>query len=279
MSDLTQWVGRSQQSHDVITLGGVKRFCATLGIEDSIAAAFVAEKGVAPLGYHWCLCLPDNPMSELSEDGHPQKGGFLPPVTLPRRMWAASEIEFLAALPIGAAITRVSTIASVKEKAGSTGSLVFVDVEHETQVDGKCAIQERQTIVYREAASSPTPLPEAHAEHPQGWAVVQELLPTPAMLFRYSALTFNSHRIHYDLPYAQDQEMYPELVVHGPLMASLALQLASTHGQVKKFSYRGKSPAFCNQALYMVANFKDEIAELAAVGADGRECLTAQVTF
>jgi len=275
MSDLQQWIGRSQHSHDIITPSGVKRFCATLGIEDFP----INEHSAAPLGYHWCLCLPESPLSELGEDGHPKKGGFLPPIALPRRMWAASEIEFFADLPIGAEITRISTIAMVTEKIGSTGKLVFVDVDHETQVDGKRAIQERQTIVYREAATKATPLPEVGADATQGWAVVQELLPTPAMLFRYSALTFNSHRIHYDLVYAKETEMYPGLVVHGPLMATLVLQLAASHKEVKKFSYKSKSAAYCNQSLSIAANFSDRNGDLAAIGADGRECLTAQVNF
>lgn len=280
MTDLSQWVGRSQKSQDVITLGGVKRFYAALDIE---VPADIVEKGIAPYGYHWCLCLPDSSMSELGVDGHPKKGGFLPPVELPRRMWAASDVEFFTALPIGAEITRRSQIASVKEKTGKTGVLVFVEVDHQTEFDGQCAIKERQTIVYRDAATSPAPLPEANAGVPNDWQVVQELLPSSAMLFRYSALTFNSHRIHYDLPYAQEQEMYPELVVHGPLMATLALQLAVANGnggfELTKFSYRGVSPAFCNQPLYMAGNFEGKTGELAAIGADGRTCVTAKADY
>lgn len=275
MSDLSKWVGRSQETADLVTPTGVKRFCATVGIDpDSIGA-----NGTAPMGYHWCLCLPDSPMSELGVDGHPKKGGFLPPVELPRRMWAASEIKFFAALPIGATIERRSEIVSVTEKTGKTGSLVFVDVDHQTKVEGQCAIKERQTIVYRDAATDPTPLPETGAEKPHGWDHMQEILPTPPMLFRYSALTFNSHRIHYDLPYAKQQEMYPELVVHGPLIATLVLQLAASQGEVSNFSFRGQSPAYCNQHLYLVANREKMVAELGAIGADGRQCLSAQASY
>ena len=276
MSDFSEWVGRSQESQDVITISGVQRFYATLDLDvpDS-----VKETGNAPLGYHWCLCLPDSPMSELGVDGHPLKGGFLPPIELPRRMWAPSDVEFFTELPIGATIIRRSTIASVKEKSGKTGLLVFVEVDHETIVDGACAIKERQTIVYREAATDATPLPEVGASRPEGWDVIKAVQPTATLLFRYSALTFNTHRIHYDLPYAQDQEMYPELVVHGPLMATLALQLAATQGGVKKFSFRGKSPAFCNQQLYFVGNRQESDGEVAAIGADGRQCLSAQVRY
>lgn len=276
MTDLSQWVGRSQTSQDVITLSGVKRFYAAL---DQAVPADLGAASMAPYGYHWCLCLPDNPMSELGVDGHPKKGGFLPPVELPRRMWAASEVTFFSGLPIGEEITRHSQIASVKEKTGKTGALVFVEVDHQTDVRGQCAIKERQTIVYKDAATEPMPLPETNAGTPSGWQVVQDIQPTTPMLFRYSALTFNSHRIHYDLPYAQDQEMYPELVVHGPLMATLALQLAAAHGELATFSYRGMSPAFCNQTLFLTGNFDGSTGELATIGADGRQCLTANANY
>ncbi len=278
MSELEQWVGRTQQSHDVITLGGVKRFCATTGVDFNSS-----DTTTAPLGYHWCLCLPDNPMSELGVDGHPLKGDFLPPIELPRRMWAASNVEFFGVLPIGAEVTRFSTIASVKEKSGKTGALVFVDVEHETHINNHCVIKETQTIVYREATTAPMPLPdivaEKVAEQKKDWPISKEILPTTAMLFRYSALTFNSHRIHYDRVYAIEQESYPELVVHGPLMATLVLQLAGAHHNLKTFSYRSVSPAFCNQVLTMAAKFNNHDGELTMIGADGRTCLTATVEF
>jgi 3-methylfumaryl-CoA hydratase len=279
MRDLNQWVGRSQSVSDVVTQSGVDRFCATIGCEqvsqDSI--------NVAPLGYHWCLGLPDSPMSGLGEDGHPKKGGFLPPVELPRRMWASSNVEFIQALPVGSTITRQSSIASVAEKSGKSGVLVFVGVEHETQVDGEVAIREQQTIVYREASQTAAALPVDKVEQPTDWQVVERLTPSPQLLFRYSALTFNSHRIHYDLPYAQTQELYPGLIVHGPLMATLVLQLAAKHGDVAKFSFRGMSPAYCDQSLFLTANFDKCIdtptGELATIGGDGRTCLSAQVEF
>ena len=276
MSDLQQWLGRKVSSHDVITASNVKRFNSTIGISNSDDESLNNGDAV-PLGFHWCLCLPDNPMAELGIDGHPNKGGFLPPVPLPRRMWAASEVEFLADLTVGAEVTRESTIASVKEKTGKTGALVFVDVDHQTFCENECAIKETQTIVYREATTKQTPLPDTGAGKPACWQAVSEILPTQHMLFRYSALTFNSHRIHYDLPYAQTQEMYPELVVHAPLIATHILQLAAAHQAVSKFSFRAMSAAFCNQTLTLAANFNDGAGELAAIGADGRECLTAKV--
>ena len=278
MSDISQWIGREQTVSEVITQSGVDRFRATIG-----GANASPDLKAAPLGYHWCLGLPDAPMSQLGEDGHPKKGGFLPPVALPRRMWASSKVEFLHSLPIGATVTRDSSIASIDEKNGKTGALVFVGVNHETKVDGEVAIREQQTIVYREASQSSSPLPVDNGLPPSGWQIVQGLSPSPQLLFRYSALTFNSHRIHYDLPYAQEQELYPGLVVHGPLMATLVLQLAAEQGDVSKFSFRGLSPAYCNQSLFLAANFDQVVApqsgELATIGGDGRTCLAAKVEF
>ena len=275
MNDFSQWIGRSQQSQDRITASGVRRYCATIGLDPSIIEA----SNVAPFGYHWCLCLPDAPMNELGTDGHPKKGGFLPPIALPRRMWASSNVEFFTQLPIGSTISRTSTIISVNEKHGKSGALAFVDVEHITEVDGVSAIKERQTIVYREAATSASPLPANEAEKPSGWQIIEQVLPTTPLLFRYSALTFNSHRIHYDLPYAQEQELYPSLVVHGPLIASLLLTVAAKRGQLTQFSFRAQSAAFCDQRLYLAANYKDESGELAAIGADGRTCVVANVVY
>ncbi len=279
MKDLSQWIGRSQSISDVVTQSGVDRFCATIDCPSSS----VNNSKVAPHGYHWCLGLPDSLTSELGEDGHPMKGGFLPPVELPRRMWASSKVEFVQALPIGATIKRNSRIASVVEKSGKTGKLVFVGVDHETQVESEVAIREQQTIVYREATKTSTPLPDDNAEQPKDWQIVESLIPSPQLLFRYSALTFNSHRIHYDLPYTQAEELYAGLIVHGPLMATLILQLAAKHGDVAKFSFRGMSPAYCNQSLYLTANFKQSSdlhsGELATIGGDGRTCLSAQLEF
>ncbi len=271
MSDLNEWLGRTQTVEDVITQSGVDRFCATIGCEPG--------HGVAPLGYHWCLGLPDSPMHELSEDGHPKKGGFLPPVELPRRMWASSKVEFIHPLPIGAKIKRNSSIASVTEKNGKTGALVFVEVDHQTQVGGEVAIRERQTIVYREASQHSATLPDDNAAEPTNWQIVERLTPNTQLLFRYSALTFNSHKIHYDLPYAKSQELYPALIVHGPLMATLVLQLAAKHGDVCDFSFRAVSPAYCDQALFLTANFDQATGELATIGGDGRTCLSAQLAF
>jgi len=276
MTDISSWLGRQQEIDDVITPSSVKRFYAALNLQ---ALEVDLQNNVAPLGYHWCLCLPDTPLDQLAEDGHPKKGGFLPPVPFPRRMWASAKTEFIADLPIGSNVKRISEIVSIDEKVGKSGSLVFVEVAHQTMLNGLCAIKEQQTIVYREASQTPMPLPNSDGGRPKGWQIVEELLPTTPMLFRYSSLTFNSHRIHYDLNYAREQEMYPELLVHGPLQATLALQLAARRAKVKTFSFRGVAPAFCHQPLFLVANFDGNVGELATIGADGQERLLAKAGF
>ena len=271
MTDFQQWVGNSVEQSDVISASGVDRFAATLDLQ--------LQDNAVPYGYHWCLCLPDTDTTALGPDGHPPKGGFLPPISLPRRMWAASHVEFFHPMSIGATILRRSTIASVKEKTGKSGALAFVEVDHETWANDKLAIKERQTVVYREAATSALPLPAVDAGEPQGWQIVEQLNPQPTLLFRYSALTFNSHRIHYDLPYAQERELYPHLVVHGPLMATQALQLAARYGSVKQFSFKALSAAFCDQPLYLAANIDQAHGAVSTIGGDGRTCLQAEVVF
>ena len=267
----SEWIGKTQQQEDTVSLVSVDRFCATLDM--------LRQQSAAPAGYHWCLCLPDTDTSKLGSDGHPPKGRFIPPIELPRRMWAATEVEFLAPLSVGANIVRHSRITAVNQKTGKTGELVFLEIDHETFADEVLSIKERQTIVYRDAAAEAMPLPKVDAAVPQGWDIVEELNPTPSLLFRYSSLTFNAHRIHYDLPYTKEQELYPELVVQAPLMATLALQLAEKHGQIASFSFKGLSPAFCNQPLYLVANLNVLGGEICTLGADGRTCLRAEVKF
>ena len=193
------WIGRQMVQRDRLTPALLQRFCATI---DS------AESGdVAPQAIHWVLCTPEAATVQLGVDGHPQRSespdSFFPPVPHPRRMWASSKVDFLAPIQVNAEIERVSTIASISEKSGSTGSLVFVDVTHETKADGVLAIKERQTLVYREAnTAKPTPAPEPVTIDFSEWDFHRTLVPNEALLFRFSAITFNTHRIHYDAPYA-----------------------------------------------------------------------------
>lgn len=268
MSEWSNWIGNSETRRDVMTQGLLDRFTATVGGK---ADALAVQPGL-----HWCLGLPDAPMAELGEDGHPGKGGFLPPVPLPRRMWASSAVEFLAPIGVGCEIERVSTVAEIKAKSGKSGDLVFVEVDHVTSVDGLEAVRERQSIVYRAPSDVKTPLPGIEGADLSDWTTTRTLTPSETMLFRFSAMTFNSHRIHYDLPYATAEEGYPALVVHGPLTASLLLQLAAEQLElVRHFQFRGLAPAFCGQPLHLAARFTEDGLEMAAIGGDGRQVMAA----
>ncbi len=242
-SHLTDWIGRQEQAPgDTITPRLLAAFRATLG-------AFAAPLAVPP-GLHWCLSPPMEPPEGLGPDGHPAKGGFLPPVALPRRMWAGGELEFLAPFEPGDAVARLSRIDSVTQKQGRSGPLCFVSVRHDLSTPRGPALRELHHIVYREAASgpaAPTPPLPARPDFAAGWQVPVD----PVLLFRYSALTFNGHRIHYDEPYARTVEHYPGLVIHGPLMATLMLNLATaTRGAVpRRFTFRGVNPACGAQVL------------------------------
>ncbi len=196
--------------------------------------------------WHWLYFLPVSRQSQIGPDGHTTRGGFLPPVSLPRRMWAGSRLEFRSPLRIGEEITRVSRIESVKEKHGRSGPLVFITVRHEISNAHGLAVVDEHDIVFRELAKPgedvPAP-PPAPADHK--WE--REIHPGDVLLFRYSALTFNGHRIHYDRRYVTEVEGYPGLVVHGPLIATLLLDLlrrSMPEASVARFTFRAVSPLF-----------------------------------
>ena len=275
MSEWADWIGKSETRHDVITPGLLQRFCATLDRP-------VTEQ--IPQGLHWCLCLPDAPTAELAEDGHPEKGGFLPPVPLPRRMWASSSLSFEKPLQLGDEVSRTSTIASIEEKSGKSGDLVFVAIDHQTSAEGQIAIQERQNIVYREPAAIAASARSVSANPPDlsDWDWQQKVVPSEALLFRYSALTFNAHRIHYDKPYTVEKEGYPGLVVQGPLMATLLLDLATSElgtNRLSSFSFRGQAPAYANSVLYLVGRRSGENITLAVLGSGGNAIMAAEAAI
>ena len=267
---MESWIGREIVQQDVLTPGLLARFRATI---DSADTGDAAAQGI-----HWCLCVPEVSTAELDVDGHPKRGGFLPPIALPRRMWASSAVEFHAPLHIGAQITRRSVIVDMVEKQGGSGPLVFVSIDHESRADGAIAISERQTLVYRDASTAePTP-PGTGAPKLADWSWHRVLTPSAPFLFRYSALTFNSHRIHYDWPYARNEEGYRGLVVHGPLLATLLLDLASHKlgsNALRRFSFRGQSPAFADEVLHLVGKSQGQKITLAALGSDGRTVMSA----
>lgn len=284
MADYTAWIGREDVRRDVLTHSLLIRWCATL---DRAAPTDLA----APQGLHWCLCPPDAPTAALGPDGHPRRdespGSLLPPLRLERRMWAAGAVEFLAAIPSGAAIERRTRVLSITEKQGGTGPLVFAELAHETFADEALATRETQTLVYRDAPPpgsppAPPPLGEGRFD-PSGWDAVREVLPTPELLFRYSALTFNTHRIHYDHPYATGTEGYRGLVVHGPLIATLLLDLArralECENALARFSFRAVSPAVADEPLHLALRHEEGALVLAAHAADGRQVMAAKGTL
>ena len=249
---LRQWIGRKQVVEDVLPPGLVNRFNATFGLGSQPAR----PGDPAPRLIHFCLCLDAAPTGGLGADGHPARGAFLPPVPLPRRMWAGSDIVFSGDVRVGDTILRESRIASVELKQGRGGTLCFVSVDHSISAGGAVVVTERQNLVYRDAAG-PAPasaLAAAPVAAPRGEGVESIDLSEP-LLFRYSALTFNAHRIHYDLPYATGEEGYPALVVHGPLQATLLLHFAArrTGRAPDRFAFRGIAPAFCRGALELHA--------------------------
>lgn len=282
MGDWGQWIGRTERRADRVDAGLVMRWLATLDREPLPGPS-------VPQGLHWCLCLPDAQTTQLGKDGHPVRddsaSSFLPPVPLPRRMWASSKLELLQPLHLGAEIERNSTLSAVAEKHGDTGPLVFVTITHETLADGVLAVREEQTVVYRDAAPAtaptvPPPLGDTRFDA-TAWPIHRVIVPDEALLFRYSALTFNSHRIHYDRVYATQAEGYRGLVVHGPLTATLLLDLARRElgdNALKTFAFRGTSPGICGDALHLVMRESGEAIELAAYAADGRQVMVASAT-
>jgi 3-methylfumaryl-CoA hydratase len=236
------WLGRSDTRHDLVTPAPVAALSATLDREDP-----PPQPGDAlPPLWHWLYFLPQHRHSELGADGHAKLGGFLPPVPLPRRMWAGGRLQFHRPLRVGEAITRVSRITQIQAKSGQSGELVFVTVHHAVHGAEGLAIEEEHDIVYREAPRPGAALPPPQPA-PTGSAFERQLTADAVMLFRYSALTFNGHRIHYDRAYVISVEGYPGLVVHGPLLATLLLDLLRRErpaAELRRFAFKAVRPIF-----------------------------------
>ncbi|MEE4153573.1 MAG: MaoC family dehydratase N-terminal domain-containing protein [Erythrobacter sp.] len=281
--NLEAWIGRTIRATDRLDEGLARRWCATFD-------RALPSPAIMPLGIHFALCTPDAQTRALGDDGHPERDdtadSFLPPFPMPRRMWASSTIEFRKPIAVGAVIERVSRVASIKQKEGSSGRLAFVEVAHETSADGSLAVIETQTLVYREAAAADAPLappkPESGRFEKSEWTAHTALTPDPRLLFRYSALTFNTHRIHYDALYARGVERYRGLVVHGPLIASLLLQLAAREvgeNRLRRFAFRGMSPAIAGDLLHLAMRESADGLELGAFAADGRQVTAASASL
>jgi 3-methylfumaryl-CoA hydratase len=241
ISGFDAWLDRSERRSDTIAAAPLAALSATLDRDDPLPGIGDA---VPPL-WHWLYFLPTHRQSELGADGHAQRGGFLPPVPLPRRMWAGGRLRFERALRVGEAATRTSRIASIVEKAARSGPLVFVTVQHEIHDASGRVVSEDQDIVYRAAPALGTAARPTAA--PSDEAFSRRVVPDDVLLFRYSALTFNGHRIHYDRRYVTEVEGYPGLVVHGPLIATLLLDLLRRErpeADIRGFDFRAVSPLF-----------------------------------
>ncbi|MCT2402011.1 FAS1-like dehydratase domain-containing protein [Novosphingobium mangrovi (ex Huang et al. 2023)] len=275
------WVAREEFRRGAVEAAAVKQWLATFD-RDGPADASV------PQAYHWCLFPPDVPTSKLGADGHPasdgDKNSFLPPFAQSRRMWAMSKIEFLSPLQVGQPVQRRSRVASITEKNGRSGSLVFVEIALEILSDGEVAVRETQSIVYREPVTArPVVLTAAvQAFDASEWDAHRLLVPSEPLLFRFSALTFNSHRIHYDRPYACEVEGYRGLVVHGPLIATLLLDLAQQQfgfNVLRSFECRAVSAAICGENLYLALRENGGRVQLVAQARDGRQIMVANGTL
>jgi 3-methylfumaryl-CoA hydratase len=270
-----EWIGRTSESEDVVTDRLAMSFRA-------IFEPFLAPvaPGEAPIGIHWCLSPATEPMAALGRDGHPARNLHLPPVPLPRRMWAGGSVECIGRLHVGDRVHRRSTISGITRKVGRSGELWFVAVDHQYGTDRGIAIRERHDIVYRAAPGPSDADTSASARskrvgEERAARLVWTVETTPTLLFRYSALTFNGHRIHYDLPYATNVEGYDGLVVHGPLQATLLLNLAALDGAPPpRFVYRGIAPAIAGTPLLACAGEGD--GKLWTAGRDGTVHMEAE---
>ena len=260
--DWQAWVGRKETIRERIAPERVAALGATLGLEGNYSVG-----APLPPGWHWIFFNRFVPRQGLGIDGHPKRGGFLPPVSLPRRMWAGGRLKYDGALSIGGEGVRESTIQKVEAKSGRAGKLVFVTVSHSIACDDARCITEEQDIVYREAVAPGTPAPAA-APAPLDAAWTEDVLPDTVLLFRYSALTSNGHRIHYDQHYARAEENYPDLVVHGPLTATLLQGFAERHAgkPIKSFEFRGMSPLFVSSPFRLEGKGDGRALDLWASG-------------
>ena len=275
---LRTWIGRTQTEQEFVSPRLASQLAATLGFE--------GEAGIGcplPPLWHWALFPHIVSQSNIGSDGHPKRGGFLPPVPLQRRMWAGSRVRFDRSLVVGSEVTRTSQILDVAEKDGRTGKLVFVRLRHELEdLDGPL-ISEEQDIVYRE--SSTTAYTAATGPlAPTEFTWQREIVPDPVLLFRYSADTFNGHRIHYDRTYAREQEGYPALVVHGPLTATLLIDLVRRNipgKSIASFSFKAVNPLFDHAPFHIFAAHAPGSTEvkLWAANSDGVLCVDAEATL
>jgi 3-methylfumaryl-CoA hydratase len=279
IAHLKEWIGRTESRSDIATAVPLQALAATLDRDDPPPR----DGDPVPPCWHWLYFLPLHRQSEIGPDGHARRGGFLPPVPLPRRMWAGSRLELMRPVAVGDAITRISRIVDVSGKEGRTGPLLFVLVRHEVSDAKGVALTEDHDIVYRESprADDPAP-PTRRAPDDHQW--IREIRPDDVLLFRYSALTFNGHRIHYDRRYVTEVEGYPGLVVHGPLIATLLLDLLRRQmpdAAVARFSFRAVKPLFDVAPFFVCGRPDDDgsTIDLWAKDRDGALAMEAAATL
>ena len=270
------YIGRQAIHEDVLVAGPLERFAAW----HDVSLEALAPAGIAPPLFHWLYFHNWVAASELGADGHPRRGAFLPPIDLPRRMKAGARIEFLRALRIGDPLRRHTTIESIVPKSGASGPLVFVTLRTEISGPSGLAVIETEDIVYRAAGLTPAVRVPETATFPEG-AITRRVVPTPVSLFRFSSLTHNSHRIHYDHPYATAVEGYPGLVVHAPLQVMLLLDLARAMqlgGRPSHMRFQARRPLFDTSAFWCVGQRSAAGAELSTHDLAGNLCLAATLS-
>ncbi|EXI93055.1 MAG: hypothetical protein AW12_00131 [Candidatus Accumulibacter sp. BA-94] len=275
--NLQDWVGKTEEMVDCVYPTPVKALARTFDYKSFEAI----EGGLLPELWHWLYFLPMAAMSEIGADGHPERGGFLPPVALERRMWASSRLKFCQDLIIGEKIVKTSEIVKIAEKEGKAGKMVFVTVRHWVKSERGIVVEEEQDIVYLPMPKSfiqpaPNPVP-ADLQWKERYPV------SPVLLFRFSALTFNGHKIHYDLKYATGVEKYPGLVVHGPLQALLLLESAKKHNPGKKaagYEFKATRPVFDFDEIHLCGRLlSDGSNDLFTANADNNIGMQAHVTW
>ncbi|MEJ8826417.1 acyl-CoA dehydrogenase [Variovorax humicola] len=275
LDHLRSWIDRTETRDDLLSPWTATALAATLRNDER---AWLAGDALPPL-WHWCYFLPTAPQNQLGPDGHPARGGFLPPVPLPRRMWAASRLEFFAPLQLAVPARKTSRVMDVKPKQGKGGALVFVTVEHKVHAGSTLLLREEHDIVYREAPKPGESAPPQSPPAEPAWTV--EHRPDEPLLFRYSALTLNSHRIHYDHPYTTQVEGYAGLVVHGPLIATLLLEAAQQNNPgraVRGYSFRAVRPLMCGQLLRVRGHAAQADGSVTLWAEDAQGALLMQAT-
>ena len=281
---IKSWIGNKENVTDTISCCVAERLAATLNRETNIS--FSEQTNLPPL-WHWCHFIKPTMQSALGKDGHPAKGNFLPPIPLPRRMWASGSLYFRRPLKIGLIASRQSVVTDIQQKQGQSGKLIFVTLKHDFFQEKELMLSEEQSLVYRNhpAKKSENSLPQTPNKSSCDYTAV--IQPNTIELFRYSALTFNSHRIHFDQPYTKEIEEYPRLIVHGPLLATHLLELAHRSlgieilNRLEKFEFRAKNPAFVNESLHLSCSKLDQnsLIHLSAKNETGIECMTARATI